>query len=178
MCWKNYKREEKVIKVNDEPICHIAEADILTYKIIQHHYGRLYAYFQRMPYEVSKVYSLEDFGEKLIVSHTMDNTPYIKEGFHTYTDDNYLMFDCMGNVDVNYMFDAIQHYIASDGNAAVAQCVIPKGSKYYVNDRGEVVSDRIIIKNYGNLSYLIREKANQITRFHDIPMKLSERKKK
>lgn len=172
MCWRNIDIDGVLIK--GEPTCQIAEMGIQVYKIMKIKYGRLRSYFMDLPYKVSNEYSLEETGGKLIVNNDVNMYSYICIGFHAYTNKCHLMVNKHGNVEVRCGNFWIESYIANvdTQDLVLARCVIPKGSKYYVNGLGEAVSDRMIIKNYGSLRRFKDYNGGEIIKFDDVPMEL------
>lgn len=129
MCWRCYTSIDK--------ISHVAETDIRTFKILKLVEHLLCAYYQNYNYTIGKlnsVNSLELIGNKIF------------EGFHSYDLNN----DCIpgfleGNIVVQDKkgrfldcYDYIDHIVK-------VECIIPKGSKYYENSFGEIVSNKLIV---------------------------------
>lgn len=97
-----------------------------------------------MDYEPEKIYWAD------VNPISIDSPLYlgmkIDKGFHSYsmdktmaTKDKYHIV--IYNMENNEIVDSI---FFSD-HLVIAKCIIPKGSKYYKNDLGEIVSDQIII---------------------------------
>ena len=149
MCW--YSKKKKAAR--------IAVEDILVYKVMYRkpNNGRFRSLYRRMDYEPEKIYWTD------VNPISIDRTLYpemmiykgfsplylemkIDKGFHSYsmdktmaTKDKYQIV--IYNMENNEIVDSI---FFSD-NLVIAKCIIPKGSKYYKNDLGEIVSDQIII---------------------------------
>lgn len=136
MCW--YSKKKKAAR--------IAVEDILVYKVMYRkpNNGRFRSLYRRMDYEPEKIYWTD------VNPISIDSPLYLEmkidKGFHSYsmdktmaTKDKYHIV--IYNMENNEIVDSI---FFSD-NLVIAKCIIPKGSKYYKNDLGEIVSDQIII---------------------------------
>lgn len=76
---------------------------------------------------------------------------FINEGFHSYSTDCCVTGQLDGSSIVkNQVGDIIGRYPYMEGyDFVIVSCIIPKGTTYYENEKGEVVSERIrIIKKY------------------------------
>lgn len=138
MCWRYYTSIDKK--------SHIAETDIRTFKILRLEKHTLHAYYQNYDYTIGKinsVNSLELIGNKIF------------EGFHSYNLNN----DCdRMSVLEGVMMSALEgivmvrdkkgrvldHYLCAEHLVKV-ECIIPKGSEYYENSFGEIVSNKLIV---------------------------------
>lgn len=136
MCWKS--KEKKTPQIAGE--------DIFVYKVMLQNpdTGRYKSLYYGMRYEAGKVYRtcIEPINTYRPLYIEME----IDKGFHSYsmdrtmaTKDKYQIV--IYNMENNEIVDSI---FFSD-NLVIAKCIIPKGSKYYKNDLGEIVSDQIII---------------------------------
>jgi hypothetical protein len=132
----------------------IAQEDIKTVKVLRDTGGEFHAYFQRFKYEFGKLYKT-----KLHV----ENLGYVRidKGFHSYndttvphvkTDGGYIgtctKIDPKTCIQVtNSIGQLLACYTSAlpAYNVVLVECTIPKGSEYWVNDDGEVVSNMIII---------------------------------
>ena len=142
MCWAG--RVEK----------RIADKDITVYKVITHN-GVVYAsYYTNFTYEVGKRYD----GGKLIPQGSSDYG-VISRGFHSYSAENThirLSGDCGIKVHARIYLNNPSQFI--DGyderwyGTFLMACSIPKGTIYYENDRGEIVSESIFVKEIISLS--------------------------
>lgn len=140
MCWSS-KYVKKLI----------ANRDIKCWKITRqyenNHVRSLYFY---MKYLLNKEYSL---GQSIYVRQSsFFNAKYeINQGFHSYfSKPKLIVIKDEFNVKVNgIIVDRIYYspLVISNHSIHIAECIIPKGSVYYVNDSHEIVSDKIIIKN-------------------------------
>ena len=127
MCWKSYKYSDKK--------CRIAETDIKTFKILSLRKHSLYAYYQNYKYTIGKlnsVNSLELIGNKIF------------EGFHSYDLNN----DCLSALEgivVQGKEGVFLDYYSRADHIVKVECIIPKGSEYYENSLGEIVSNKLIV---------------------------------
>ena len=99
--------------------CRKAKSDIVCYKIIQDDLKSQIKLFQ---YKLDKIYKLD---------HPLYlDKEKICQGFHSYKDcpSEYFIFKYL-----NFL------------SLIIVQCIIPKGSHYFINDHGEMVSDSIKI---------------------------------
>ena len=127
MCWKSYKYSDKK--------CRIAETDIKTFKILRLEKHTLCAYYQNYDYTIGKlnsVNSLELIGNKIF------------EGFHSYDLNN----DCLSALEgivVQGKEGVFLDYYSRADHIVKVECIIPKGSEYYENSLGEIVSNKLIV---------------------------------
>lgn len=142
MCWSTYKNKNKGERT--------AKEDMLVYKIVKKYreFGYV-SYYMGMEYILDKEYSINN----LKAINCPDGKTIINEGYHSYSAQECNI--CI-NHNVIYVYSKNKnkleedHYEASIPNSdrtAVVVCVIPKGSIYYKNEHGEIVSDHLIIKN-------------------------------
>lgn len=127
MCWKSYKYSDKK--------CRIAETDIKTFKILSLRKHTLRSYYQNYNYTIGKlnsVNSLELGGNKIL------------EGFHSYDLNNDCLLIVDGIVVQGKGGEFLDCYIYANHIVKV-ECIIPKGSEYYENSLGEIVSNKLII---------------------------------
>lgn len=136
MCWKS--KEKKTPQIAGE--------DIFVYKVMLQNpdTGRYKSLYYGMRYEAGKVYST--CIEPINTYRPLYPEMKIDKGFHSYsmdrtmaTKDKYQIV--IYNMENNEIVDSIFFF----DNLVIAKCIIPKGSKYYKNDLGEIVSDQIII---------------------------------
>lgn len=126
----------------------IAEEDITVYKELRHIYENVVsACYQDFNYTLEKLYKTEITKE----------TP--NEIIHTCFDykDSVVLMEAYGDfwrTNVDLVSYAQGFHSASDQNrfkvsyyTSIYECVIPKGSEYYENLSGLIVSNQIIIKN-------------------------------
>lgn len=139
MCWFSNKYK----------VPNIAEEDIIVYKVMLLRDGyrnELISFYYSKRYVIGKEYIEEtETVEPVYLYHYS-----INKGFHSYSLEKTTEKECYnycqiwsGTTLLDYVNLGIDvHY----GETLVAvECIIPKGSTYYENDLGEIVSDRIII---------------------------------
>lgn len=131
----------------------IAEDDIIVFKVLRkwNDYGKpvYQSAVMGYPYTLGKTYC-----DDIHLYKTPWNEWAIEKGLHCYSKTtlfsykkrSYLTFNKMsmlvdtGHGIVTYNDDAIGLY-----HHVLIKCIIPKGSTYYENYRGEIVTDKIII---------------------------------
>lgn len=127
MCWQVYKNKD--IK------CHIAETDIRTFKILLLRKHTLHAYYQNYDYTIGKLNSVNS------LELTGNN---VFKGFHSYDLNN----DCLsalGGIVVQGKEGGFLDYYSRADHIVKVECTIPKGSEYYENSLGEIVSNKLIV---------------------------------
>ena len=131
----------------------IAEEDIKCKKIIDHHIpsDTYYAFYHEFfEYELGKVYEqkvtpqvLEDYGDD-------DEFARINEGFHCYSMDIKMTRTLGGSITVeNTKYNThtmFPFHINNNFRTVVVQCTIPKGTEYYENNFGEIVTSKLIVE--------------------------------
>lgn len=130
-----------------------AEKGMTVWKIMKQIGGTTYvkSYYQKMKYKIGRLYETEmnikfnDFVSLGLYLYPMS----ITEGFHSYNPKGVKFtrtqfFWDMTKKGLDDRDDRLD-IIFEDPYAVVVECVIPEGSTYYENDRGEIVSDKIII---------------------------------
>lgn len=138
-----------------EPFEKVADKDIKVYKVVRathftNKQGRdevqAEAWYRRdTVYFPGKRYHL---GKKISPRRTRNFCEcYIEEGFHSYSAENtritYSFHYGWLKVDSRNKFCLdVYHYLPS-----VLICIIPKGTTYYENDRGEIVSEELVTQN-------------------------------
>lgn len=105
----------------------VAEHDITVYKIVLPCTRGTKSLFYKFWYLFNVTYR-GTLDIKLVGSEYC-----ITEGFHSYNTKSQVLF-------------ANQFYFKK-----IVKCILPKGAIYYVNDRGEVVSNQIRIIGYENI---------------------------
>lgn len=147
MCWLS--KVEKIPRTAGE--------DIPVYKVMWLPYeeGKFYSYYNEMEYEVRKVYSMEDFkpenAEFILFGYSMR----IDEGFHSYNKDKTKIYDRLFCWEIQGSTECFPMYSrdiiltpptdCKYKDIVAVKCIIPKGSTYYENEYGEIVSDKIMV---------------------------------
>jgi hypothetical protein len=143
MCWTGFLTDKKV-----------AEKNITCYKIISQYQGKYYAYYRVTPYEFNKLYEEPITPLKrnaLTYSHS------VFEGLHCYSENVKIKYyyGCFivntANItqytpnfphfESNVRFNVLTFYMP-----IVVKCIIPKGTVYYENKHGDIVSEKLILK--------------------------------
>lgn len=143
MCWLTFDKKASARK--------IAEKDIIVYKIMYESHGNIYSWFKDFPYEAGVRYV---WGKELKPSR-IDDYWRIEKGFHSYNckstfilkENNSVFGECWSVRDCKF-YTRLNQYSLSRGSSREIKkitCIIPKGSIYYENEKGEVVSNQIII---------------------------------
>ena len=129
MCWIG----------NKGPI--ILDKDISVFKIVVNKGVDIYSYYQSFLYQLNKLYT-----EELDVRKA-NGSIIINKGFHSYSTkcsigkigDRYITVRSMSD----YYDDEIYYELLDI--TLIQLCIIPSGSTVYINQSGEVVSDKIIL---------------------------------
>lgn len=143
MCWEG--------KVSDK---RIAKQDIIVYKVLER-WGRKHkeyrSPFQGAEYEVGHRYTLTN-GLKVKV---FGDSASINQGYHCYSQNVYINLDyrkkhfgeeeptkILLTKDSHKLDCTMQVYDlhVSVWKSVVVECVIPKGTEYYINKAGEIVT--------------------------------------
>lgn len=135
MCWTS-------LKEFGIPQARTAEEDIIVYKIVAVGVGGIYSYFQNFGYKKQKEYCLD--GE-LIIDGTNDYYYSISNGFHSYSGMCKVWVDAKVFIVSVYSLTEKIYWNYINNATVVAECVVPKGSTYYENKNGEIVSNKIIL---------------------------------
>lgn len=129
-----------------------------VYKIMSYkgNVGELESLYFSKKYEIGKEY-VEDI--EMESPNNLRCYYSIRKGFHSYSTEKTYLNERDKRWLVWSKFDDIAIDVINlenvdfDENLVVAECVIPKGSKYYENEYGEIVSDHIIITGKTFKSY-------------------------
>lgn len=132
MCWQKYKHIDLQR--------HVAETDIISTKVLVLEKNKLRAFYRKYYYAIGEL-NQTDFPLEI---NYLGN---IYKGFHSYNNENIKYVAAVPGIWVNNI--AIKEFINVFSNAChslvVVECTIPKGSEYYENSIGEIVSDKLII---------------------------------
>ena len=145
MCWTGYLLSDR----------HIADKDITVYKIITHN-GQFYSgYYTYFGYSVGNTYHVTG-GLYPHIIHKDSQYCRIEQGFHSYSTKTRLVLklnrDCKSHHAIVYVNDLTTSIDGYDERCSgrkifLMVCTIPKGSQYYENKEGEIVSDTIHVKD-------------------------------
>ena len=138
MCWKS--QIEPVMKIVDEDLKAIKFfKDINNYTLISTQDFHRYKLNTKME-DISLRY------EKFLTLEDNKNVYVIEDGYHSYS----LKSKFTKNGSEINVYDGSE-WIVYDGYIC-AECIIPKGSKYYENSSGKIVSNTIIVNRLLNLN--------------------------
>lgn len=128
MCWVSEEKPERLV----------AKEDITVYKIVQiFPDSKIYSYYNEFPYELGKIYNTD-----ITIKYVQNSCEYyfIENGFHSY---NY-------NPDIGFDINLKNNIVCDKGGAVYRGpgvmgmlCIIPKGTEYYLNTCGDIVSTSI-----------------------------------
>lgn len=140
MCWKT---NENIFL---QPIK--TKGDIPVFKICRHISNRNYiiSAHQNFSYNLNKVYTLEGPDMTLVLPTVNWTTTIasIYEGFHSYITDCKLYDNLVGHI---YVMGINAERIGCYDKSHIVKVFgyIPKGSIYYINEKGECVSNSICL---------------------------------
>lgn len=123
MCWTSANK----------PVKQIAKEDVICYKIVISRDGRVVSPYFHYEYKYHKINEEIALNIEYTLSSDINQLRLYKcrQGYHSYSS-----LDFANQVYNNYFYE-------NDG--CVFKCIIPKGSVYYDNKHGEIVSSNIII---------------------------------
>lgn len=134
MCWTSYHNPE----------IHKAEKDISCYKIVNRNLTSFY--YTDFPYKLNEIHITELDAPKFNTFNFI-----ISKGFHSYSP-NQCKIEYykrknkpglyIGSIYTIYSKKAILDSLPAN-DTVILECVIPKDSLYYINEHGEIVSNRI-----------------------------------
>ena len=139
MCW---------IEIKDNINVQIADKDFEVYKIVLDANKQSCTSIVRgFNYTVGTLYAIPTIESKVI-------NPYcgkikIEKAYHSYTEvhfiwDSSYYIHCGATICKDMLFGKRGICIPFENDWYIATFIIPKGSKYIINTKGEVVSDKII----------------------------------
>lgn len=124
---------------NNKPEQLVAKEDITVYKVVQvYPNGKILSYFHDFPYKLGEIYNTT-----IAVKHFKDyynDFYFIEQGLHSYNYDLEIGIDPF--IVTTTLTDSSGARYYGIGIYGVL-CIIPKGTEYYVNELGDVVSTRI-----------------------------------
>lgn len=128
-------------------IQHISDGNVKVFKICVLFGGAIRGYYYRkFEYELNKEYQTEINISSKIYSLT-DETHIGNEGFHSYSEKECFVDTNREGFEVynkkNNFFITVYH---SGIKIIVVEGYLPKGTTYYINHDGEIISDRIILE--------------------------------
>ena len=134
MCW--ISKTPAILK--------IASEDIKVFKIIEKFENNIISAYRGFEYKIGQLYETE-----IGLTETF-STSSIRQGFHSYSNECRLEQGCtyLKQPAFRIMFKGtcLDSFGCYKVSYCKVNCIIPKGSQYYENDMGEIVSDKIILK--------------------------------
>lgn len=135
MCWCNNKIDVRY-----------ASEDIPVWKLVLYENGIIKAYYHnQFVYVLNTIFKCDLVsGECDLAFGIGEPNYYVNEGFHSYSNE-------VGFQKLEFIFviiSASKHFDILDSGIVcddyrIMKCIIPKGSKYAINNKGEYVSDCI-----------------------------------
>lgn len=141
MCWES----------NSVPEVKIAKEDIKTFKVMYRDLEdeELFSYFFYKLYSIGKITSKITLSYKKLKYESSSYCIYL--GYHSYdinikckhyyNSERGVYIVKVGNVEEYY----IEPFSNIFQTLCIVECTIPKDSKYYLNEKGEYVSEQIIV---------------------------------
>lgn len=120
MCWISDKL----------PVRRVARKDTYVYKIVVGGNTGCTSAVRNLYYEYNKIYTQEKPINVMLLK--LSKQWMIEKGFHSYK---------------TYSKAKEEYYKLDFPYYTIVQCIIPKGSTFYENENGEIVSDSIVISN-------------------------------
>lgn len=134
MCWHWYKHTDLQR--------HVAETDIISTKVLVLEGDKLHACYREYYYTIGEL-NQTDFP---LETNYLGN---IYKGFHSYNNENIKYVKAITGIFVNNIvkkeFIHVFNFNIECNSLVVVECTIPKGSEYYENSIGEIVSDKLTI---------------------------------
>lgn len=130
MCWTNKKAEKK-----------IANKDIEVFKIGHFRDNMFCSLFLGFYYQLNQLYST-NIHIKVGINNKIEGT----QGFHSYNS-SIVKLEVRPCAWYIYFRAIMLDCCFISNNFIKAECIIPKGSEYYENNMGEIISNQIVIKN-------------------------------
>lgn len=137
MCWCAISQEDMQMKTADTPIkvFKVCRKDLYNKQ-------RVFAYYMEFQYKEGETYKLPTSAMFEI------QTWYRYDGFHSYSQDVKVSFYRGEYLAVRSQNMGFIDYLQLNQNLVIVECTIPKGTHYYMNQRGEIVSDQIKIESF------------------------------
>ena len=135
MCWISFNK----------PIKMIAEKDIPVVKFVYKRQGGYQSVYYRYPYKI---------GDEVTSTIIFGGENYIREGLHSYIPCSIYLegwhsyYICVKLKNSCFNVDTLFSEYDDGSTLVQMNCIIPKGSEYYVNERGEVVSNKLKVINF------------------------------
>lgn len=139
MCWRS-----------NNPVKKIAEENIHVFKIMKNKENELRSIYAQFLYEINKLYSSNI--ENPIKHHYKYYD--INKGFHSYSIQCKLHITRDKAIYIISIYNDVLDVFPSKingWNIVKINCIIPEGSEYYLNERGEFVSNKIKVISIENV---------------------------
>ena len=129
MCWISKKKPERLV----------AKEDTTVYKIVQvFPDNKIHSYYNEFIYELGQIYNTECNVEYF--KQDEDDLYLINEGFHSYNYNPSIGYD---TIKQSVIVGSKSMEVYSGPGVFGMLCIIPKGTEYYINDYGDIVSTSI-----------------------------------
>lgn len=133
----------------------IAEKDISVFKIVRKISPfKVASVYEKFPYHLDTLYILNTVNNEIVSCPELCGTydDKVTEAFHSYLSDSVSVFkySYILYITPNKVVDIkspLDYFYISDESLVRIECIVPKGSQYCINELGEVVSNKIILKN-------------------------------
>jgi len=133
MCWRAFKAEKKV-----------AQKDFNVYKVLMRK-GKdslLISPFRHFPYCLGKEYKTKIHVKEAIFHYEKDT---IDKGLHCYSEEC-MVKNVYNSIAVGNPYgQTLECYSNELASPVVIKCTIPKGTAYYENGNGEIVTEKYIL---------------------------------
>ena len=142
----------------------IAEKDISVFKIVRKQTPfKVESVYEKFPYYLGILYILKTVNSEIKSCPDLVGAYIVTEAFHSYLSDSVSVFKYSDILYITPNIDNIKspldYFRLSDESLVRIECIVPKGSQYCINELGEVVSNKIILKNeMSNLWETVRNK--------------------
>lgn len=121
----------------------IAKRDITVYKLGFISENNFISLYLNYTYEIKKINKEIKLKPDMFYEYGLENKGAIYKGYHSYTDIS-MPYSCLGLISRTIYLGKLPFTILLNNNHYVAAFIIPKGSEYYENSKGEIVSSNII----------------------------------
>lgn len=130
-----------LITEQQEPL--IAQEDMIVFKALRRYLRSMYEGFK---YEIGKLYSTnikEEKDQSLICCFDCIDCTFLSEKYEGWDYDLPEVLKCFSEGFHSVLFiERLDKYVPS---YSIYECIIPKGSEYYTEPTGTVISNKIII---------------------------------
>ena len=150
MCWRPLRKRELLRHVALKNIHVFKVAKLVDTKEKRVDLGvselGIYSYYNLFKYNIGQLYKVKIKTNDLLGDFT------ISEGLHSYSKKNKIVLNdyrcrVLNGSDKGKSIDSF----CFNKNLVVLDCIIPRGSVYYKNSDGEIVSNKLIVKDFTSL---------------------------